>query len=103
MTTTAERMHITALVAQAIAAGARQDRACAVIFLNQRTLQRWQCDPASGDQRPHRVQQPRNKLGEVERAHILHVANSEEYGHLPPAKSYPGSRITGNTLHPKGG
>lgn len=89
MTTTAERIQITALVTDAIAAGARQDRACAVICLNERTLQRWQRDPASGDRRPHRVQQPKNKLDESERAHILSVANSEEYGHLPPSQIVP--------------
>jgi len=89
MTTTAERIHIITLIAEAIVAGARQARACDVICLNPRTLQRWQRDPASGDQRPHRVQQPRNKLDEVERAHILHIANSEEYGHLPPSQIVP--------------
>ena len=51
MTSLAERNQIMALVAEAIAAGARQDRACAVISLSERTLQRWQGDKLSGDQR----------------------------------------------------
>ena len=89
MTATAERIQIIHLVALAIAAGARQARACAVICLNERTLQRWQRDATQGDQRPQRVQQPKNKLSEAERAHILQIANTEEYGHLPPSQIVP--------------
>uniref|UniRef100_E6QU60 Transposase n=1 Tax=mine drainage metagenome TaxID=410659 RepID=E6QU60_9ZZZZ len=54
MTTTAERMQIIELVTEAMTAGARQDRACEVICLNERTLQRWQRDRLGGDKRPRR-------------------------------------------------
>jgi transposase InsO family protein len=77
------------LVSEAIGAGARQDRACAAICLSQRTLQRWQRDQSRGDQRPVRLQAPKNKLDPLERERLLAVANSAEFGHLPPSQIVP--------------
>lgn len=89
MTALTERSHILSLVAEAVVAGARQDRACAAIDLNERTLQRWQRAPSSGDQRPARVQAPKNRLSELERKRLLAVANSNEFGHLSPSQIVP--------------
>lgn len=91
MTALPERGQVMALVAEAIVAGARQDRACEVISLSERTLQRWQNDRASGDgdRRPARVQTPKNKLSILERQHLLAIANSAEFGHLPPSQIVP--------------
>ena len=89
MTGLAARKPILDLVADAVAAGARQQRACAVIGMNARTLQRWRSDPTVGDRRPARVQQPINKLDDLERQHIVAVANSAEFGHLPPSQIVP--------------
>jgi putative transposase len=89
MTSLAERGQIIALLNEAIVTGARQDRACEVICLSERTVQRWQRDALRGDQRPMRLQTPRNKLSAVERAHIVTVANSDEFGHLPPGQIVP--------------
>ena len=69
--------------------GARQDRACAAICLSERTVQRWQRDAARGDQRPERLQAPKNKLSVLEREHLVAVANSDEFGHLPPGQIVP--------------
>jgi transposase InsO family protein len=77
------------LVAEAIGAGARQDRACMAISLSERTLQRWQRDELLGDQRPMRVQTPSNSLSMLERQRLLAVANSAEFGHLPPSQIVP--------------
>ena len=44
MTSLSERRQVTVWLTEAIAAGARQDRACAVLGLSARTLQRWQAD-----------------------------------------------------------
>ena len=84
MTSLPERDNIISLVADAILADARQDRACAAINLNPRTLQRWQVDPSRGDCRPEREQTPTNKLTIREREHLLSVVNSDEFGSLPP-------------------
>lgn len=89
MTALSERNNIIRLVAEAIAAGARQSRACAAINLNSRTLQRWQVDPSRGDLRPEREQTPPNKLTTLEREHLLSVVNSDEFGSLPPSQIVP--------------
>jgi putative transposase len=91
MTALPQRDQVMALVAEAIVAGASQGRACKVIALSERTLQRWQNDTAEGacDRRPARVQAPKNRLSEVERLRVLAIANSPEFGHLPPSQIVP--------------
>lgn len=91
MTPVPERDLIMAMVAEAVAAGARQARACEVISLDERTLQRWRKDQAAGtgDRRPARVQMPRNQLSEFERQNLLAIANSPEFGHLSPSQIVP--------------
>src|SRR3546814_879604 len=89
MTSLAQRSQIVTLVDQAVVAGARQARACQTIHLSARTLQRWRLAPKQGDQRRARVQDPRNKLSELERQRVLAVANSKEFGHLAPSQIVP--------------
>lgn len=89
MTALPERRAVMDLVAEAVDAGARQDRACAAISLSERTLQRWQRDVLRGDRRPVRVQAPGNRLSERERAQLLAVANSDEFANLPPSQIVP--------------
>ena len=89
MTLLSERQQVIELVGQAITAGARQDRACGAISLNERTLQRWQRDQSRGDQRPARVQVPGNRLSGLEHQALLAVANSAEFGHLSPSQIVP--------------
>lgn len=88
MTDLAARNHILAVVDEAISCGAQQCSACAAIGMSERTLQRWRNAP-QGDQRPTRLQQPSNKLDESEREHIVAIANSPEFGHLPPSQIVP--------------
>lgn len=85
MTALTQRSHIIALVAQAIAAGARQERACGTISLSERTLQRWQREQSRCDQRPTRVQAPKNRLSALERQTLLAIANCAEFAHLAPS------------------
>lgn len=89
MTGLTQRSQVISLVAEAVAAGARQDRACAAICLSARTLQRWQSDLSRGDGRVLRVQTPANCLSALERERVLAVANSDEFGHLPPSQIVP--------------
>jgi len=89
MTSLAQRRNIMLLISEAVAAGTRQARACEVIGLSPRTLQRWQTDPDCGDRRPARVQHPHNRFSELERQRIVCVMNSAEYGHLPPSQIVP--------------
>lgn len=89
MTSLAQRRAIMSLVDDAVGAGARQSRACEVVGLSARTLQRWQRDAHRGDRRPGRIQCPRNRFSDLERRRILAVVNSAEYGHLPPSQIVP--------------
>jgi len=91
MTTLPQRDELMSMVAEAIEAGAGQGRACAAIALSERTLKRWQYDKAQGacDRRPARVQTPKNRLTELERQRVLAIANSPEFGHLPPSQIVP--------------
>jgi transposase InsO family protein len=89
MTGLPQRGEIMALVNDAIESGARQDRACAAICVSERTLQRWQHSVQRCDRRPLRVQTPKNRLSAAEREHVLTVANSQEFGHLPPGQIVP--------------
>lgn len=89
MTALTARSSILALVDEAVAAGARQQKACATICMSERTLQRWRREPLVADRRTDRVQQPVNQLSELEREHILAIANSAEFGQLPPSQIVP--------------
>ncbi len=85
-----ERQQVIVLLEEAVTAGARQHQACKVLGLSARTLQRWQAGEAvSDDKRPQRDYQPPHKLTEIERAEVLTVANSAEFGHLPPSQIVP--------------
>jgi transposase InsO family protein len=77
------------LVQEAVDAGARQSKACEIIGLPARTLQRWRNSPEQGDRRPLRVQSPPNRLSELERQRILKIANSAEFGHQSPCQIVP--------------
>lgn len=90
MTPLEERHHQLELLAEATAAGARQDAACAVLGLSPRTVQRWQAGgTVRPDRRPLRQYAPPHKLTAAERAEVLAVANSPEFGHLPPSQIVP--------------
>lgn len=91
MTVLEERQQVIELVKEATALGARQDPACAVLGLSPRTVQRWQDGEAvvRSDGRPSRQYEPPHKLTAAERTEVLAVANSEEFGHLPPSQIVP--------------
>ena len=93
MTSLAERIQVISLVSECMSSGARQDRACAAINLSERTLQRWQRawqhDEPQGDQRPLRIQLPKNQLTKLARQELLAVANSDEFAHMPPSQIVP--------------
>jgi len=91
MTPLSERSIVLTLVNEAMVAGARQQPACKLIELSERTLQRWKIDQANGiaDRRTGRVQTPANQLSPLERQQVLAIANSAEFGHLPPSQIVP--------------
>jgi len=77
---------------EACAAGARQSKACEVIGLSSRTLQRWRENgqvKTDGRGQPDSRSEPHNKLSPLERQHILDIANSQAFAHLSPNQIVP--------------
>ena len=83
------------LIDEAVTAGARYVKACAVLEVDVRTLQRWK--KALAEQRSLEDKRkaaavertPANKLSNEEREAILTVCNQQEYQSLPPSQIVP--------------
>ncbi len=85
-----QRQQIMQWVEEANTAGARSHKACELLGIAPRTLQRWrQNDELLGDARRTRSYVPANKLSDQEREQIIAVANSDEFAHLPPNQIVP--------------
>jgi len=84
-----EREEVMQLIEEARAAGARQSKACELIGISAKTLQRWQQSTNQDDGRLQARHEPSNKLTVFERKQIIAVANEPEYAHLPPSKIVP--------------
>lgn len=83
-----DRREAMQLIDEAVAAGARQARACTQLGLSARTVQRWRHTPA--DRRPDaRHDTPANRLSEAERAAVLAAANRPGYASLTPHQIVP--------------
>jgi transposase InsO family protein len=89
MTTSAQRQQLLNWVGEAAQAGARQQRACHILGLSERTVQRWQEDVYAIDQRTVTHNTPPHALCEEERREVLAVANATEFYHLPPSQIVP--------------
>jgi transposase InsO family protein len=86
-----QRQTILDLVDTAVRDGARLERACDVIGISARCLQRWRSDATAEqvDRRSTRVQAPKNALSDAERQAILATANHPDYADLPPTQIVP--------------
>jgi len=78
---------IADLVDQAVAAGARRSRACAVIGVTVRSLQRWKHNRDDRRAGPRRV--PPNALTPGERRRVVAIATSPEMRDLSPKQIVP--------------
>ena len=74
---------ILRLIAEAVAAGARQREACEVLEIDPRTVQRWKAQGTGEDRRagPHAA--PANRLTDQESAFVLTLLCSPEFCNLP--------------------
>nr|WP_242978104.1 IS3 family transposase [Garciella nitratireducens] len=89
LTSTAVRAIIIALVQEAVDTGASRKKACEVIGISLRTLQRWS-NGNTEDQRPLvKRPTPANKLTVEERQQILETVNQPEFQSLPPSQIVP--------------
>ena len=92
MISTEDKKLILILIEEACKAGARQCKACEMIGISERTLQRWQKRTTVddiADKRPYVQRSPANKLSKEEKQTILATCNSQEYGSLPPSQIVP--------------
>ena len=96
MTALDMRCSVITLIDQAVQAGARHHKACTLIGLTPRTVQRWleahKAAPPTGDRRTSELRchnRPTNKLSDAERQAALGVLNSEHYKDLPPSQIVP--------------
>ena len=78
---------IRALIVEAVTAGARQWRACEMLGISVRTLERWGHDREDGRHGPKSV--PSNKLSAAERQRIIAVATSIEFRDESPKQIVP--------------
>jgi transposase InsO family protein len=90
-----ERDEVVELINEAHASGASQLKACKVIGMSERTLQRWKQPDNAADGRIDAHHAPANKLTQMERQRIFNTANKPEYADLPPAKIVPKLADTG--------
>jgi len=96
----ADRRRAVELIDEAVTAGARQHKACAILEISARTYQRWtrdnvvRSDGRPGAQRPV----PANKLSTGERQAILAISNSPAFHSLPPGQIVPALADEGRYL-----
>lgn len=84
-----KQMAIT-LIDEAVNAGARQSKACAVLGLTCRTLRRWRAADSLLDRRKGAPRKPcRHALTADDKKDILAACNSPEYQSLPPSQIVP--------------
>ena len=80
---------ILGLIDQAVADGAHQSKACEIVGVDPRTLQRWRRQGVGEDRRHGPHSEPGNKLTEAEEQQILRLVNSPEYRDLSPQQIVP--------------
>jgi len=72
------------LIDEACNAGARLFKACEILNLTTRTVQRWRKPEALDDKRKESTKIPSNKINAMERQIILNTLNSPEYRDMTP-------------------
>ena len=78
------------LINEAVNAGARQHKACAVLGISCRTMRRWQATPDNLEDKRGQAQHHRPQaLTEDETQAILEVCNTPEFASLPPTQIVP--------------
>lgn len=92
MIATEQRRAVLRRMQQACGAGAHMHKACALIGLVARSVQRWpppqhDCDGSAAHKRAHTC--PANQLSDAERSAARDVLDSEEFRDLPPRQIVP--------------
>ena len=93
-----EREQIISLIGEAHTNGARQSKACMVIGISSKTLQRWMKADNHQDGRLESEHKPKNKLSELERQRIIRKCNEVKYANLSASKIVPALADQGEYL-----
>jgi len=80
---------IAGMVDEAVREGARQDKACELLGLDARTLQRWTKNTVGDDLRAGPKSAPKNALTPKERQQVIEIANLPEHRDLSPKQIVP--------------
>lgn len=80
---------ILGLIDEAVRAGARQAKACEILGLSVRALQRWRRQGGGEDRRRGPSSTPPNALGAEERQEVLATVNRPEFRDLSPKQIVP--------------
>ena len=74
---------------EAVESGARRHKACDILGISVRTLQRWEREPEKEDQRAGPNSRPGNSLSEAEKMLVVAVATSPCFRDLSPSQIVP--------------
>jgi transposase InsO family protein len=83
------RNQILEMVLGAVNDGCNQQKACEVVDITPRTYQRWSLAPELDDGRLGPLQEPGNKLTELERAKVIQIATNREFCDKSPHQIVP--------------
>jgi len=83
------RQQCLVLIDEACKAGARKCKACEVLEIDIRTVERWEKQSKCKDQRCESSRTPENKLTEQEVNAVLNIINHPDYQGLSPEKIVP--------------
>lgn len=89
LVTSEVRIQVIALVKECCDGGARKSKACELLGVCIRTVERWEKSGGEFDKRKEASRIPNNKLTEEERQVILETVNRAEYRDLSPCKIVP--------------
>ena len=87
--TATKRKQAIDLILEACNAGARKRKACEILGLSVRTIERWEKENGLQDQRKLVKRIPVNKLTQEQRDMVISTANNAIYRDLPPCKIVP--------------
>lgn len=74
---------------EAVAAGARRQRAAEVVGISDRAIARWRAEAGGDDRRQGPNTTPQHQLTAAERARVVETANSAEFRNLSPRQIVP--------------
>ncbi len=84
-----DKVRCIELIDEAVGAGARQQKACELLGIAERTLQRWNQRTDKRDKRNGPTTKPKQSITEKEKSLIIIMMNSKRFRNLSPAQMVP--------------